>query len=159
MVVPAATAVPTSYYQVCTAVLAFMLFIALSTILFIVASPLQDLNSTQVTQHPALPISAPGVVTVSLLAAIAVGACAFCITRESTPTRGSGTFFFVELCDLGTDVAGFYLTSKEGDLAFSNDPLGIVRYALLVSVFFGGGLFAAEVGYCYLPWSVLGFHF
>merc|ERR1711924_53933 len=49
--------------------------------------------------------------------------------------------------DLMTDVAGYYLTTNEGDLAFANDPSGWVSGALLVSVVVGAVAFVVEVLY------------
>jgi hypothetical protein len=61
---------------------------------------------------------------------------------------GSRNFLMLEFLDPMTDVAGFWLTENEGDLSFANDPSGIVRTALLVSVVISGLSFIIELGLC-----------
>lgn len=93
-----------------------------------------------------LVLSGGDAVVLALVISLGVGVVAFCIT-EHNPDKGSKQFLMLEFLDLMTDVAGYWLTMKEGDLAFANDPQGWVSLALAVSVVLSAVAFFSEVAY------------
>jgi hypothetical protein len=50
------------------------------------------------------------------------------------PTKGSKQYLMLETFDVATDIIAVWFTSDAGDLEFANDPLGLVKIFLVISV-------------------------
>eukprot|EP01046_Picozoa_sp_COSAG06_P081464 COSAG06_NODE_28624_length_571_cov_0.625000_1_plen_149_part_01 len=55
-------------------------------------------------------------------------------------------FLSLEVLDLLTDAAGYFLAESDGALQFSNDEYGVISNSLFVSVVVSTVVFAVEVG-------------
>jgi hypothetical protein len=92
-------------------------------------------------------VGASAAVGAALFVAALVGVIVWRATADihRVGAKGSKQFLTIEALDLGTDLVSLWITERVGDLAFTNDPSGLVHDALFASVLVGALAYCCEL--------------
>eukprot|EP01044_Picomonas_judraskeda_P025009 COSAG03_NODE_7096_length_963_cov_1.592593_1_plen_220_part_10 len=106
----------------------------------------RTVNTRRLQSDMMLAFAPEFVVLLAMVLSLGLGA-ATAISVESLPAKGSKTYLMLETADVGSDIVTFWLTRDAGDLEFANDPLGLVKTFLLISVVLSCATYIVELAF------------